>query len=69
MNETTIQYIGVDVAKHYLDFDLPAPCDRIANTTEAIVQVFATLPRRACRTRLMFSPPPAASHALRRSRA
>lgn len=46
MNDTTIKYIGVDVAKHYLDFDLPAPCDRIANTTEAIVQVFATLPAR-----------------------
>jgi transposase len=44
MNHTTTKYIGVDVAKHHLDFDLPAPCDRIANTTEAIVQVLATLP-------------------------
>jgi transposase len=41
---TTTKYVGVDVAKHHLDFDLPAPCERIANTTEAIAQLFATLP-------------------------
>lgn len=39
-----IKYIGVDVAKHHLDFDLPAPYDRIANTSEAIAQLLATLP-------------------------
>jgi transposase len=40
----TIKYIGVDVAKHHLDFDLPAPYDRIANTAEAIVPLLASLP-------------------------
>lgn len=47
MNTTTIQYIGVDVAKCWLDFDLPAPGDRIANTAAAIEPLLQQLPRQA----------------------
>lgn len=47
MNTTTIQYIGIDVAKSWLDLDLPAPGDRIANTAAAIEHLLKTLPRDA----------------------
>lgn len=47
MNPTTIQYIGVDVAKPHLDFDLPAPEDQIPNTAEAITAALRRLPSGA----------------------
>jgi transposase len=43
MKPTAIQYIGVDVAKHALDFDLPVPADHIANTPEAITPALQAL--------------------------
>ncbi len=47
MNLTTIKYIGVDVAKLALDFDLPVPADHIANTPEAITPALRALPAGA----------------------
>ena len=47
MNLTTTQYIGVDVAKLGLDFDLPVPADHIANTPESITSVLRALPAGA----------------------
>ena len=44
MNNPATQYIGVDVAKLGLDFDLPVPADHIANTPEAIAQALQALP-------------------------
>jgi len=44
MNTTTIRYIGIDVAKSWLDLDLPAPADRIANTAAAIEPLLKQLP-------------------------
>lgn len=43
----TIQYIGIDVAKSWLDFDLPAPADHIPNTAEAITSALRALPAGA----------------------
>ena len=43
MNKT-IKYLGVDVAKSRLDFDLPAPSQQIANEPSVIHQVLDTLP-------------------------
>lgn len=40
----SIAYLGVDVAKSQLDFDRPAPADRILNAPQAIAQALATLP-------------------------
>ncbi len=44
---TTIQYIGVDVAKPHLDIDVPAPDNHISNTKEAVEQVLRNLPAGA----------------------
>lgn len=43
----TTQYIGIDVAKSWLDFDLPAPADHIPNTAEAIAAALRALPAGA----------------------
>lgn len=47
MKNPAIQYIGVDVAKLGLDFDLPVPADHIANTPEAIAKALQALPAGA----------------------
>ncbi len=44
MKPSLSQYIGVDVAKSCLDFDLPAPLDRIANTAAALAAALPGLP-------------------------
>jgi transposase len=44
MNTPAIQYIGVDVAKSRLDFDLPAPAHQVANTAEALASALSGLP-------------------------
>ncbi len=44
MNTSNIKPIGVDVAKPYLDFDLPAPHDHVPNTPEAIAATLSSLP-------------------------
>jgi transposase len=44
MNTTAIKYIGIDVAKSWLDFDLPAPDHHLANCAEAIASVLRKLP-------------------------
>lgn len=46
-NESHVRYLGVDVSKHSLDLDLPAPDDHIPNTTEAIAGLLARLPQDA----------------------
>ena len=43
-NTTTTTYLGVDIAKAYLDFDLPSPSGRVRNTPEAIQETLAALP-------------------------
>lgn len=45
MKTTPTEYIGVDVAKSRLDFDLPSPRNRIANTAAAVGELLETLPR------------------------
>ncbi len=47
MNTTVTQYIGIDVAKSWLDLDLPAPSDRSANTAAAIEPLLKDLPHGA----------------------
>lgn len=47
MKTPTIQYLGIDVAKSWLDLDLPAPHERIPNTAEAIATMLASLPTGA----------------------
>lgn len=41
---TTIQYIGVDVAKAYLDIDLPSPNHHLPNSAEGIEGLLSALP-------------------------
>lgn len=43
-NTTTTTYLGVDIAKAYLDFDLPAPRSRVFNTESAIRATLDALP-------------------------
>lgn len=43
-NTTTTPYLGVDIAKAYLDFDLPHPRGRVRNTPQAIQATLAALP-------------------------
>lgn len=47
MNTTVTQCIGLDVAKSWLDLDLPAPSDRSANTAAAIAPLLKDLPHGA----------------------
>lgn len=47
MKTSPSQYIGVDVAKSCLDFDLPAPLDRIPNTAAALAAALPGLPSGA----------------------
>lgn len=47
MNDTTIKYIGIDVAKSRLDVDLPAPAHQIPNAAEAIELALKNLPAGA----------------------
>ena len=46
-NQTTVSYVGVDISKGYLDFDLPAPFEHITNKPEDILKVFKQLPASA----------------------
>lgn len=43
MKTTTKTYLGVDVAKSHLDFDLPAPRSRISNTSAAVRELLESL--------------------------
>lgn len=47
MNTPASKYIGVDVAKSRLDFDLPAPAHQVPNTPEAIAAALQGLPSGA----------------------
>lgn len=44
MKTPPTQYLGIDVAKSHLDFDLPAPRRRVANTESAVQQALEALP-------------------------